>query len=91
MDETCAYIDVSASVPAVVGDTDVCVRILAGDNNNDGRVSSLDRSKIKSLCTSPIPPVDASNANADCNTDGAFNSIDRAFEKKMSGNSVICP
>ncbi|MEO5720351.1 MAG: dockerin type I domain-containing protein [Chthoniobacterales bacterium] len=65
---------------------DIPARLLAGDVNSSGGVTSSDVAQTKSA-TSP-GTVNASNFRTDVNADGSINATDVGLVKSKSGNAV---
>jgi hypothetical protein len=83
----CYDIDLTGSVPGIIGDATCKVATLAGDTNDDQLVSSLDRAELKATSGQAA----AVNPRVDVNSDGSVTSLDRALGKAKSGNGVTCP
>lgn len=65
------------------------LRMLLGDTNNDGVVSSGDTTQVKA---SAGVPVDATNCRRDLNSDGIISSGDTTIVKAKAGNTApACP
>ena len=87
-DETCATIDIGASVSCLTGDTDCAVRILSGDVNGDQATNNTDKSWVASLNGTLAGP---DNARFDLNLDGAINNTDKSLVASRNGQSAGCP
>ena len=88
MDETCATIDIGASVSCLTGDTDCAVRILSGDVNGDGSTNNTDKSWVASLNGTLAGP---DNIRFDSNLDGSINNTDKSLVASRNGRSASCP
>jgi len=67
----------------------VCIRVLAGDVNNDGTVNIFDLVTVRD---NSGKLVTSSNFRSDVNADGSINIFDLVVVRDNSGNSVaLCP
>ena len=86
--ETCATIDIGASVSCLTGDTDCAVRILIGDTNGDSNTNNTDKSQVAQANGTPAGPT---TAFMDINLDGSINNTDKSFVASLNGTSASCP
>jgi len=67
----------------------VCIRVLAGDANNDGKVNIFDLVLVRNNLNQPVV---AANFRSDVNADGSINIFDLVFVRNNLNMVVgLCP
>lgn len=88
VDKTCYTINVAGATQCTVGDTTCSVLALAGDANQDKRVSATDVALVKSRVGQSV----AANVRCDLNCDGTISATDVALAKSKVGlPTYTCP